>query len=383
MHLLATTNGGLESIAAGEIDDLVGRDASTHHRGVVELDADESDVYDLHVRGRTIHRIMAVLADGPAEELEDIYELTARAPVADRLPTSDFGVVGTRHGDHGFTSVQVAERVGQAVIDAYRDATGTRLPVDLDDPTVRLEAYLYDDRFTLAVDLTGESLHKRPYRVCEHDAPVRGTLAYAMLRIAGWTPADRLVDAMAGSATIPTEAALAATESVPRPALNPAFEALPGYDGSRFQQHREAYADASPTAASTGTDIPTGTPPPRAEAEGSALDIEAREIRSRWRRCARVNREAAGLEDAFDIVDGDAREAPIDADHVVTNLPFGVRTGADLRELYGAFIDRIEAGEVGRLVALTTSPELLPIDPTERYDIPYGRLDAAIIVWDP
>ncbi|MFQ3286099.1 THUMP domain-containing protein, partial [Natronomonas sp.] len=166
MHLLATTNGGLESIAAGEIDDLVGRDASTHHRGVVEFDADESDVYDLHVRGRTIHRIMAVLADGPAEELEDIYELTARAPVADRLPTSDFGVVGTRHGDHGFTSVQVAERVGQAVIDAYRDATGTRLPVDLDDPTVRLEAYLYDDRFTLAVDLTGESLHKRPYRVC-------------------------------------------------------------------------------------------------------------------------------------------------------------------------------------------------------------------------
>jgi len=383
VHLLATTNGGLESVAAGEIDDLVGRDASTHHRGVVEFDGDESDVYDLHVRGRTLHRIMAVLADGAVEDLGDVYKLTARAPVEARLPSSDFGVVGTRHGDHEFTSVDVAERVGQAVIDAYRDATGTRLPVDLDDPTVRLEAYLYDDRFTLAVDLTGESLHKRPYRICEHDAPVRGTLAHAMLRIAGWTPTDRLVDPMAGSATIPTEAALAATGSVPRPDLDPNFGALPGYDGDRFRRRREAYADASLESGATGAGPPADGPSAEGTLEASALDIEAREIRSRWRRCARVNREAAGLEDAFDIVDADAREAPIDADCVVTNLPFGVRTGTDLRELYGAFVDRLEAGDVGRLVALTTSPELLPLDPTERYDIPYGRLDAAIVVWVP
>ncbi|WP_181690875.1 THUMP domain-containing protein [Natronomonas sp. LN261] len=368
MRLLATTNGGLETIAAGEIHELVGSDASRHHRGVVEFDGDEADVYELHCRGRTLHRIMAVLVDDTVEELEDVYAATERGPIADRLPEADFGVVGTRHGEHAFTSVDVAERVGQAVIDAYRDATGVRLPVDLDDPTVRLEAYLYDDRFTLAVDLTGASLHKRPYRVCEHDAPVRGTLAYAMLRIAGWTPDDRLVDPMAGSATIPTEAALAATEAVPRPDLDPNFGALPGYDGDRFRRRHEAYATAS--AALEATDP-------------SALDIEAREVRARWRRCARVNREAAELEDAFGIVDADARTASIDADCVVTNLPFGVRTGTDLRELYAGFVDRLEAGSVGRLVALTTSPELLPVDPTERYEIPYGRLDATIVVWEP
>jgi len=364
VRLLATTNGGLEAIAADEIRELLGSDASIHHRGVVEFGGTPGDVYKLHYRSRTLHRIMAVLVDGPAEELADVYDLTAAAPIADRLPNADFGVVGTRHGSHEFTSVDVAERVGQAVIDSYRDATGTRLPVDLDDPTVRLEAYLYDDRFTLAIDLTGESLHKRPYRVCEHDAPVRGTLAYAMVRIAEWSPEDRLIDPMAGSATIPTEAALAATGRVPRPDLDPSFEALPGYDGERFRQRRAAHVEDGSVA-------------------DDALDIEAREIRERWRRCGRVNREAAGLEDAFGIVDADARAAPIDADRVVTNLPFGVRTGTDLRELYGAFVDRIEEGDVGRLVALTTSPELLPIEPTARYDIPYGRLDAAIVVWEP
>ncbi|MFO7926280.1 MAG: THUMP domain-containing class I SAM-dependent RNA methyltransferase [Halobacteriota archaeon] len=360
MKLLATTNGGLEAIAAAEVRDLVGCEASVHHRGVVEFDADVEDVYALHYRSRTLHRLMAVVAEGTVTELEDVYALTARSPIAERLPETDFGVVGTRHGSHDFTSVDVAERVGQATIDAYRDATGTRLPVDLDDPTVRLEAYLYDDRFTLAVDLTGDSLHKRPHRICEHDAPVRATLACSMLRIAEWTPDDRLVDPMAGSATIPIEAALAARRAIPRPDLDPAFEVLPGYDGDRFRGCREEHTERSPT-----------------------LDIEAREKRKRWRNCARVNRGAAGVENGFDVVSADAREASIDADCVVSNLPFGIRTGTDLRELYGAFVDRLREGDVGRLVALTTKPELLPLEPTDRYDIPYGRLDATIVVWKP
>lgn len=360
MKLLATTNGGLEAIAAAELRDLVGSDASVHHRGVIEFDADVEGVYELHYRSRTLHRLMAVVADGAVSELGDVYTLTARAPIAERLPDADFGVVGTRHGTHDFTSVDMAERVGQATIDAYREATGTRLPVDLDDPTVRLEAFLYDDRFTLAVDLTGDSLHKRPYRICEHDAPVRATLAYSMLKIAEWTPDESLVDPMAGSATIPTEAVLSAKEAVPRPDLDPAFDVLPGYDGERFRRLRAEHSETSP-----------------------ALDVEAREKRKRWRNCARVNREAAGVEDGVEIVDADARKASIDADCVVSNLPFGIRTGTDLRDLYGAFVDRLREGDVGRLVALTTKPELLPIEPTDRYDIPYGRLDAAIVLWEP
>jgi tRNA (guanine6-N2)-methyltransferase len=113
------------------------------------------------------------------------------------------------------------------------------------------------------------------------------------------------------------------------------------------------------------------------------VDIEARERRERWRRCARTNREAAGLEESVGVVAADARKAPIDADCVVTNLPFGVRVAEDLRDLYGAFADRVREGSVGRLVALTTSPELLPLEPLERHEIPYGRLEATIVVWEP
>jgi len=357
VHLLTTTNGGLEAVTADELAELVGVEAAVHHRGVVEFEGEIEDVYELHYRSRTTHRVLEVLVDAPIETLDDVYDRTREVDVAAHLPFEPFGVVGTRHGTHEFTSMDVAGHVGQAVIDGYRAATGNRLPVDLDTPTVRLEAYLYDDRFTLAVDLTGESLHKRPYRVCEHDAPLRSTLAYSMVRLSGYEPDDRLVDPMCGSATIPIEAALAATERTPHPEAEPAFAALPRYDTEAFRDRRNASA-------------PVSTP----------LDIEGRDRREKWLRCARVNREAAGLEDAVGLRLVDAREATLDADCVVTNLPFGIRVSDDLRKLYEAFATHLRDGGVDRVVALTTKPDLLPIEPTERYDIPYGRLDASVVV---
>jgi tRNA (guanine6-N2)-methyltransferase len=361
VELLATTNGGIETIAGSEIAELIGADADRHHRGVVAFSGNQYDVYDLHYRSRTCHRIMEVLVDAPVSELEDVYDRTREADIPAHLPFKPFGVVGTRHGTHDFTSVDVAERVGQAVIDEYRDVTGDRLPVDLDDPTVRLEAYLYDDRFTLAIDLSGESLHKRPYRVCEHDAPLRSTFAYSMLRIAGYEADDRLIDPMAGSATIPIEAALSATDRIPYPGFEPAFDALPRYDGEAFEERRAAHEPVDLAA---------------------APDIEAREIRARWQRCGRVNRDTAGV-DCVDIVEADAREATLDADCVVTNLPFGIRVSEDLRQLYSAFADRLREGSVDRCVVLTTKPELMPLEAVERYDVPYGRLDATIAVYEP
>lgn len=112
-------------------------------------------------------------------------------------------------------------------------------------------------------------------------------------------------------------------------------------------------------------------------------DVEARDRREKWRRCGRVNSEAAGLEDVVDVVAADAREAAVDADCVVTNLPFGIRVSEDLRALYADFADCLREGAVDRAVALTIKPELLPLEPVERVDVPYGRLEAAVVVYEP
>ena len=166
---------------------------------------------------------------------------------------------------------------------------------------------------------------------------------------------------MAGSATVPIEAALATTDRPLRPDLEPAFAALPRYDVDRFDEYRATHQPA---------------------AAGTDLHVEARDRRAKWLRCARENVEAAGVDHAVDVVQADARVATLDADVVVTNLPFGIRLEEDLRDLYGAFADRVRDGSVGRLVALTTRPDLLSLEPLERHDVPYGRIDATVVVWD-
>jgi tRNA (guanine6-N2)-methyltransferase len=70
------------------------------------------------------------------------------------------------------------------------------------------------------------------------------------------------------------------------------------------------------------------------------------------------------------------------AEIAVMNLPFGIRVAEDLRDRYRAFAERVREGSVDRLVALTTDPELLPLEPTERFAVLYGRIDATIVVWD-
>ncbi len=279
-------------------------------------------------------------------------------------PTSSFTV--------GLASTAEMARKAEAASDAGHDVLKLKLGTDRDREIVETLREAAPD-VRLRVDANEAWTPKQAVRLCREldglvefvEQPVPAENPEGMRRVTEQSPVpiaadESLVDPMAGSATIPTEAVLAATEAVPRPDLDPAFDALPGYDGERFRRLRDDHTEKSPT-----------------------LDIEAREKRKRWRHCARVNREAAGVEDGFEIVEADAREASIDADCVVSNLPFGIRTGTDLRELYGAFVDRLREGDVGRLVALTTKPNLIPIEPTVRYDIPYGRLDAAIVVWEP
>ena len=76
MRLLATTNGGLESVTSAELAELVGADPERHHRGVIEFDGSHEDVYDLHYRSRTCHRVMEVLVNERVSELSDVYDAT-------------------------------------------------------------------------------------------------------------------------------------------------------------------------------------------------------------------------------------------------------------------------------------------------------------------
>lgn len=356
---VATTNPGLERVAAEEVADLVGSDATTDHRGAIRFACSAADIARLNRRSRTLHRVLLVLLETRFDRLGAVGRAVRRLPLERYLANGQsFAVRSSRHGDHPFGSPDVADVVGQAVVDGYRDATGHRLAVDLDDPDVALHAAVRHDRFRLAVDTTGPSLHDRGWRVCAHDAPVRPTVAASLVRLADFTAGESLLDPTCGSGTIPVEAALAARGAPHSSNRGYAFERLaflPDEELDRTSSDRDR------------------------EGREDATAVTGRDAVERWIECARENAVSAGVEATFEVAD--ATTTPPEVDRVVCNPPFGVRleTSESLyRELFRSF----DRGSWSRLVLVTGREDLVPWDPDDRLAIPLGRLDAAVLAFD-
>lgn len=359
MDLLATTNRGVEAAAEAEIERLTGASVRTHHPGWVAFESDSDAVALLNARSRTLHRVLVSLVDDPIDGLDDAGRLTEAIPT-ERYVRSDqsFGVRSTRIGSHAFGSPDVAEVVGQAIIDAHREATGDRLAVDLDDPDVVFRSTVRHDRFTLALDTTGpRSLHRRPFRVCDHPAPIRPTLAAAMLELADYGPGETLVDPMCGGGTIPIEAALAARGRSPNAAREDfAFRQLRFVPDDELDRVRAAHTPREAGPAVVGAEV----------------DPE-------WVACARQNVDAADV--PIELLRADATAGVPAADVVAVDLPFNLRSNhGDLRGLYGSFVEAVEAAGCDRLVALTTRPDLLPVEPEQSLTFRDAGIDVSIVV---
>jgi putative N6-adenine-specific DNA methylase len=100
-------------------------------------------------------------------------------------------------------------------VDQFRDNFGSRPSVDLENPTLRINAYISDNVIKLSRDSSGESLHKRGYRVRQGPAPLNEVLAAGLIKLSGWNSTLPLVDFMCGSGTIPVEAAMMALNIPP------------------------------------------------------------------------------------------------------------------------------------------------------------------------
>ena len=355
MELLATTNRGLESVAIEEIASLTGASATVAHPGMVQFQADETAVYRLTAAVRSLHRVLLVVARARVADLEAIYQATRESdPPAYLSADRSFAVRAQRRGEHSFESPDVASTVGQAVVDSYE----TPPAVELDEPEVVVRAMVRDERFMLAADTTGRSLHRRGYRTVEHDAALRPTVAYAMLRLGSYEPSDRLVDPMCGCGTIPIEAALTARRRPPTD-REPALARLEPFDTDRYHQIREAVSEAGTSPAS----------------------IVGRDRDPEWIAGARENAAAAGVADATEFAVADATDRAVTADLVAVDLPFGVRTDSRPEQLYSVVFDAL-GEDWDRLVALTTRPELLPGEPARTVSVRRGRLEASIVVFE-
>ena len=278
------------------------------------------DLYRANLQLRSASRILLRLGSFYAGGFPELKRKVRRLPWADMLtPKTHFELRVTCHKSRLYHSGAVAERVADAI---HQQCGAQPVPAgssadDEGGASQLIVVRLLRDHCTVSIDTSGEGLHRRGYRQATAKAPLRETLAAAMLLAAGWDDRAPLLDPFCGSGTIAIEAALRARNLAPGLQRRFAFMDWPDFRRDIWESLRaEAQAAAR-------TDIP---PILASDRDAGAIDA------------AIANAERAGVGDAIDFSCRafSAIDPPPGPGWIVTNPPYGKRVseGQDLRNLY-------------------------------------------------
>jgi putative N6-adenine-specific DNA methylase len=312
---------GVEALLGDEARRLLPHARVAVRRGGVALDATTRDVMRLNLESRLAQRVLIGVAEGPYRDAADLYAL-ARTVDWPRwiTPRETLKVDATAQRSPLQSLAFASLRIKDAVCDALREASGERPSVDTRVPDLPLVLHLGPERAALYVDTSGAPLFKRGWRADQGDAPLKETLAAALLAAAGWrgTPGEggALHDPCCGAGTIAIEAAQIACGIAPGSARRFAFERLAPF---RDAAARAAWQRLKQEAA--------------ARVHASAVPIFASDISFRMVDFAHRNAERAGVAHAIAFNGGDALERPAPSlpsglpGTLLVNPPYGERIG--------------------------------------------------------
>jgi putative N6-adenine-specific DNA methylase len=358
-ELFAITAPGLESIALGELKKLGLKGKA--EIGGVSFRGEAETMYAANLWLRTASRIILRIASFHASTFHELERRARQVPWANFLQADTaVRVRVTCRKSRLYHSDAVAQRIVEAIARVAPGARATNDDAQQADPdndeagddSTEAPAQLFivrivDDQCEISADTSGALLHRRGYRLQVGKAPLRETLAAAMLLASGWKAAESLVDPLCGSGTILIEAALMARGIAPGLHRKFAFMDWPDFSGEKWKQV---------VGSGEGSPVAIGS---RARIIGADRDAGAIEAAAR-------NAERAG-------VDGDIRLAvrpmSVSLDElqnlarpgwVLTNPPYGVRVGdtEGLRNLYAKLGSTVKSAAGWRLGILTSDTKL-------------------------
>ena len=241
--MLAKTFKGLEEVLAGELVELGANNIQIERRAV-SFTGDKRMLYTANFCLRTASRILVPIATFKAKTTDDIYNHVKQIDWAQYMTAqTTFLIDSTVYSDFFRHSQFVTYRVKDAIVDWWMEHEGVRPSVQLTHPDIYLNVHIGGDMVTVSLDSSGESLHKRGYRVANTQAPINEALAAGMLLLAGWKGQSDFYDPMCGSGTLLIEAALIARNIAPgiyRKGF--AFEKWANFDADLFE---DIYSDDS------------------------------------------------------------------------------------------------------------------------------------------
>jgi len=315
--LYATCPRGIAPLLASELASLGASNVRAAGAGV-QFSGGFPIAYSACLWSRLANRILLPIHTGVADTPDDLYATVREVDWTEHLQVSDTLAVDAFVANSAITHSQYAAlRVKDAIVDQFRDALQQRPDVDTVHPSVRINAYIFRNKLRLAIDLSGEGLHRRGYRQNAGPAPLKENLAAAILQLMQWPQAcadgKALLDPMCGSGTLLIEAALMARD-IP-PGFRREYYGFLGWAG----HDASAWADVQAAAEHRINKASTRELPPILGADKDPAALGA----------AVANASAAGVDGDITLhrqsIERAIPNKPNNPGLLLTNPPYGVR----------------------------------------------------------
>ena len=276
-------------------------------RRMVSFTGDKEMMYRANFQLHTAIRILKPIRHFKAGSADDVYEEVKKIDWSKYIEKGKtFSVDSVVYSDEFRNSRFVTYKVKDAIVDQFRENTGDRPNISVSNPDIRLNIHIAEDKATLSLDSSGESLHRRGYRQESVEAPLNEVLAAGMILMTGWKGDTDFIDPMCGSGTLLVEAALIAHNMSPGIFRKEfAFERWTDFDQDLFDQ---IYNDDSQEREF------------KHHIYGYDVDIKAVNT-------ARMNVRAAGLTSDITVEEADFKDfkRPTEKSILVCNPPYGER----------------------------------------------------------
>lgn len=346
-QLLATAAMGLESIVANEVKEL-GYETRTEN-GKVFFEGDEKDIAKANLWLRTADRVKIIAGEFNAYTFDELFEGTKAIewekylPVDAEFPVQGKSVKSTLHSVPNCQSI-----VKKAIVERLKKAYHRNSFLDESGARFKIEVSILKDKVQLSIDTSGAGLHKRGYRVDQGEAPLKETLAAALVRLSRWTPDRPFVDPFCGSGTIVIEAAMIGQNIAPGYNRDFDSEEWPWMKQQIWDEVREEAEELA------NYDQP--------------LNILGTDIDHRMLKVAEENAIEAGFADLITFQQRQVKDFVADEENgvVVGNPPYGERIGE---------IEVIEEmiADMGRVFSKHPTWSVYMLSSMERFETLYGQ----------
>jgi putative N6-adenine-specific DNA methylase len=345
--LIATTAMGLEALAAKEVRDL-GYECDVEN-GRITFKGDEAAIVRSNLWLRTADRVRIKVGEFKATSFDELFEKTKALPWERYMPeNAEFPVSGKSVKSKLFSVSDCQAIVKKAIVERMRTKYHKTGWLEENGPLFKIEVALHKDVALLTIDASGSGLHKRGYRAGQGEAPLKETLAAALVMLTSWNPDKPFADPFCGSGTIPIEAALIGQNIAPgfnREFISEGWSWIP----------EKVWEDA------------------RNEAEDLAnynqpLEITGADIDHRMVKIAEENAFEAGLGDLINFKQMQVRDFTTAKEYgvIVGNPPYGERLGEK------AAVQRMYA-EMGSALAPLDTWSIYILTSDEEFETHYGR----------